>query len=95
MIAIAANSASGPKSFEDLIDRARRNPGKLAYGTAGLGTETHFLMENIGHLINGPMQVVPYKGGDPAVNERLRADGHIPAASAPVGRQNRAVMKLG
>ena len=45
--------------------------------------ETHFMMESIGTLINGPMQVVPYKGGDPAVNERLRADGHIPAASTP------------
>jgi len=82
VIAIAANPATGPKSFEDLIDRARRNPGKLAYGTAGLGTETHFMIENIGHLINGPMQVVPYKGGGPALNDLL--GGQIPLVIQPV-----------
>jgi tripartite-type tricarboxylate transporter receptor subunit TctC len=82
VFAIAANPATGPKSLEDLIDRARKNPGKLSYGTAGLGTETHLLMERIGQLINGPMQVVPYKGGGPAVNDLL--GGQIPLVTQPV-----------
>ena len=54
VFAIAANPVTGPKALEDLVEQARRNPGKLAYGTAGLGTETHLLMETIGQIINGP-----------------------------------------
>jgi tripartite-type tricarboxylate transporter receptor subunit TctC len=82
VFAIAANPTTGPKSLEDLIDQARKNPGKLSYGTAGLGTETHLLMERIGQLIKGPMQVVPYKGGGPAVNDLL--GGQIPLVTQPV-----------
>ncbi len=79
---IAANPITGPKSLADMVDQARRNPGKLAYGTAGLGTETHLLMETIGQIIKGPMQVVPYKGGGPAVNDLL--GGQIPLVTQPV-----------
>jgi tripartite-type tricarboxylate transporter receptor subunit TctC len=79
---IAANPVTGPKSLADMVDQAQRNPGKLAYGTAGLGTETHLLMETIGQVIKGPMQVVPYKGGGPAVNDLL--GGQIPMVTQPV-----------
>lgn len=82
VFAIAANPVTGPKSLTDLVEQARRNPGKLAYGTAGLGTETHLLMETIGQIIKGPMQVVPYKGGGPAVNDLL--GGQIPLVTQPV-----------
>ena len=82
VFAIAANPVTGPKSLEDMVEQARRNPGKLAYGTAGLGTETHLLMETIGQIIKGPMQVVPYKGGGPAVNDLL--GGQIPMVTQPV-----------
>lgn len=82
VFAIAANPTIGPKSLADMVDQARRNPGKLAYGTAGLGTETHLLMETIGQIIKGPMQVVPYKGGGPAVNDLL--GGQIPMVTQPV-----------
>ena len=82
VFAIAANPVTGPKSLEDLVEQARRYPGKLAYGTAGLGTETHLLMETIGQIIKGPMQVVPYKGGGPAVNDLL--GGQIPLVTQPV-----------
>jgi len=81
VFAIAAGM-SGPKSLEDLIDQARRYPMKLTYGTAGLGTETHLLMERIGQLIKGPMQVVGYKGGGPAVADML--GGQIPLVIQPV-----------
>ncbi len=82
VFAIAANPVTGPKSLDDLVEQARRYPGKLAYGTAGLGTETHLLMETIGQIIKGPMQVVPYKGGGPAVNDLL--GGQIPLVTQPV-----------
>jgi tripartite-type tricarboxylate transporter receptor subunit TctC len=82
VFAIAANPTTGPKSLEDLIETARKFPNKLSYGTAGLGTETHLLMEHIGQIIKGPMQVVPYKGGGPAVIDLL--SGQIPLVTQPV-----------
>ena len=69
--------------MQDLIDQARRNPGKLAYGTAGLGSETHMLMEKIGQMIQGRMMVVPYKGGGPAIVDLV--GGQIPLVIQPIG----------
>ena len=33
--------AVGPKNFKEMVDYAKANPGKLSYGSAGLGTATH------------------------------------------------------
>ena len=82
VFAIAASMQIGPKSIEDMIDQARKFPMKLSYGTAGLGTETHLLMERIGAIIKGPMQVVGYKGGGPAVADMI--GGQIPLVIQPV-----------
>src|SRR5438105_2959194 len=39
--------ASSPyKSVQDLIDAARRQPGKLTFGHAGIGSQTHLAAEN-------------------------------------------------
>jgi tripartite-type tricarboxylate transporter receptor subunit TctC len=82
VFAIASNPQTGPKTLEELIDIARKNPGKLSYGTAGLGSETHLLMEKLGKDVGGRLQVVPYKGAAPAVVDLLA--GTIPLVMQPV-----------
>jgi tripartite-type tricarboxylate transporter receptor subunit TctC len=79
---IATNPQTGPNTLQELIETARRNPGKLSYGTAGLGSETHLLMEKLAKDIGGRFQVVPYKGAAPATVDLLA--GTIPLVMQPV-----------
>lgn len=60
--------ASSPyKTVKALIDGARANPGKLTFGHAGIGTQTHLAAENF--LYQGKFDAVsvPYKGEAPAL----------------------------
>ncbi len=51
------------KSVADLIEYAKSHPGKLSYGTSGLGTSHHFTGEELQQLTGVRMVHVPYKGG--------------------------------
>ncbi len=56
-------------SIRELIDYAKRNPGKLSYGTSGIGT-THLLSGESIRLLTGIDWVhVPYKGGPPVLTD--------------------------
>jgi len=59
------------KSVSDLLDKARKNPGKLNFASAGFGTPGHFAGEALGLLGNAKMVHIPYKGGAPALNDVL------------------------
>lgn len=59
------------KTLSDLLDAARKNPGKLNFASAGFGTPGHFAGEALGLLGNAKMVHVPYKGGAPALNDVL------------------------
>lgn len=50
------------KSIAELIAYARANPGKLSYGTAGVGTPHHLAMELFMGMTDTRMVMVPYKG---------------------------------
>jgi tripartite-type tricarboxylate transporter receptor subunit TctC len=63
------------KSFEDLIDYARKNPDKLTYGTAGTGSDCHFFMEQLQLYANIKVSHVPFKGGGEVLPAVL--GGHI------------------
>ena len=51
------------KSIGELVDYAKANPGKVSYGTSGLGTSHHFSGEEIQQLTGTRWVHVPYKGG--------------------------------
>src|SRR5437868_7466125 len=60
--------ASSPyKTVKDLIDGARANPGKLTFGHAGIGTQTHLAAENFLYQARIDAISVPYKGEAPAL----------------------------
>jgi len=60
--------ASSPyKSIKDLVDAARANPGKLTFGHAGIGSQTHLAAENFVWQAKIDAIAVPYKGEGPGL----------------------------
>jgi tripartite-type tricarboxylate transporter receptor subunit TctC len=55
------------KTVKDLIDFARANPGKLNFGHAGIGSQTHLAAENFVYQAKIQAQAVPYKGEGPGL----------------------------
>jgi tripartite-type tricarboxylate transporter receptor subunit TctC len=63
------------KSLQDLIDAAKKNPGKLSYGTAGTGVGGHFNAAIFAQNAGIKIRHVPYKGGGEYIPALL--GGHI------------------
>ncbi len=59
---ISTKTDSPIKSFEDLVDAAKKNPDKLTYGTIGIGCDHHFFMEQIQYAAKFRAKHVPYTG---------------------------------
>ena len=60
---LAASLALPVTSFAELIEYAKRNPGKVSYATTGIGTTGHLSGALIERLAGIQMVHVPYKGG--------------------------------
>ena len=57
-------SAEGPfKKWQDVVEFAKANPGKVTYATPGAGTSLHIGMEQIASLAGIKLTQVPFKGG--------------------------------
>ncbi len=77
MTPIVIKSSSPWKSFKELIDFAKKNPGKVTYGTPGVGSPMHLAMEYIAKQEGLAWTHVPYPGGMPALLALL--GGHVTA----------------
>ena len=75
-------------SFKEFIDFAKKNPGKIKYSSAGVGTGMHVAMEVIAHKEGIKWVHIPYKGAAPALTALL--GGHVDACSAGIGYQPHA-----
>jgi len=63
---ICASVASGIKTLPDLIKRAKREPGKIAFAATGIGRITHLTGLLLQNRAGIQLQVVPYTGGPAA-----------------------------
>ncbi len=73
---LVVNSSVPANSVNELIDHARRNPGKLSYGSSGVGSVFHMMGELFKQTTGVDMVHVPYKGVVPAMSDV--AAGQIP-----------------
>jgi tripartite-type tricarboxylate transporter receptor subunit TctC len=53
----------------EFIDYARKNPGKLSYGSAGNGSASHLAVVLLAQLAKLDVSHVPYRGAGPALND--------------------------
>lgn len=67
ILVVVANPSAPFNNMKELLDYARRNPGKLSYGTSGIGTNHHLSAELITQLTGIKWVHVPYKGGPPVL----------------------------
>ena len=63
------------KTLEELIDHAKKNPGKLTYGSAGQGTNSFFTMELLKQAYGLDVAHVPFGGSGPVKNAVM--GGHV------------------
>lgn len=56
------------KNVQELVELAKKNPGRLNYASTGIGTPQHLAMEEFKQKAGGlNIQHVPYKGGSPGI----------------------------
>jgi tripartite-type tricarboxylate transporter receptor subunit TctC len=70
-------------SFSELIAYARSNPGKLSFGSTGIGSVPHLTMEALKRSAKLDILHIPYKGVAPAITDLT--SGQISMVIAPLG----------
>jgi tripartite-type tricarboxylate transporter receptor subunit TctC len=68
---VAIHPSVPASTFPELVAFARANPGKLSYGSFGLGSSAHISVDYLKSLLGIDIVHVPYKGAAPAVTDLL------------------------
>ena len=76
-------SDSPYKSFNEYIAAARKTPGKIEYGSTGIGSSPHLLMEELAENAKVTLNHVPFKGN--ADLQQALLGGHVAAQSDASG----------
>ena len=68
---IAVSRESKIKTLTDLVEEAKKNPGKINYGSAGNGSAGHLAMEYFSAVAGIDLVHVPYKGSGPMLTDLI------------------------
>ncbi len=94
-IMLVVNPSRGIRSVPALIARARAEPGKWSYGSAGVGGATHLGAELFQQVAGVQLNHIPYAGASPAINDVVGGQTDLAmlnlSASLPFIRQGRLV----
>jgi len=87
---IVVNDKAPWRNLKDLIQDAKANPGKINFGSAGIGSQIHLAAENFADAAGIEIAHVPYKGEALSYNDLISQQiqmmvGNIAAASALLG----------
>jgi tripartite-type tricarboxylate transporter receptor subunit TctC len=70
------------RSVKDLVALARKEPGKITYATAGIGSGSHISTELFNAMADIKLTHIPYRGSGPAQTDLIA--GHVPMAITTV-----------
>ena len=79
---LAVNPSVPAHSVAELIGIAKAEPGKIQYGSPGIGTTNHLAGELLAAMTGIKITHTPYKGTGPAITDLL--GGHIAMMFAPI-----------
>ncbi len=82
-LVIAVNPATGINSVQDLIARARKEPGVLNFATSGNGSAPHLGAALFTQLTGVQMTHIPFRGGGPAIQSVVAGDTHLTFGTPP------------
>jgi tripartite-type tricarboxylate transporter receptor subunit TctC len=82
-LVIAVNPGTGIYSVKELIAAAKKEPGKLNYATAGMGSAPHLGGASFCQVAGIQMVNIPFKGGGPSVQSVVAGDTHVTFATPP------------
>ena len=80
---LAVGSNQPFRTFQEMVDYAKRNPGKVRIGTAGVGSVGDFCVRTINKLTGAGITMVPFTGALPGVTAML--GGHIEGVILALG----------
>jgi tripartite-type tricarboxylate transporter receptor subunit TctC len=70
------------KSLADYLADAKAKPDQIAFGSSGIGSNTHLMGEQLGNLAGVKLKHVPYRGSAPSLQDMLA--GAIPSMFDPI-----------
>jgi tripartite-type tricarboxylate transporter receptor subunit TctC len=79
---LAVHPSVPAHSVADLVGIAKAEPGKIQYGSPGIGTTNHLAGELLAAMTGIRITHIPYKGTGPAITDLL--GGHIAMMFAPI-----------
>ena len=82
-LVVAANPQTGIKSIPELIEYAKKNPGKVNFAHAGMGSAPHLGGVLFNQLAGVELVGIPFKGGAPSVQSVIAGDTQVTFATPP------------
>jgi len=82
-LVVAANPQIGVKSIPELIEYAKKNPGKVNFAHAGMGSAPHLGGVLFNQLTGANLTPIPFKGGAPSVQSVVAGDTQVTFATPP------------
>ena len=92
-IALFVHESVPAKTLQEFVAYSKANPGKLNYGSAGVGHPFHLAMELFAQRTGASLVHVPYKGMAPVIQDLVA--GRIQAMFYPAAAQLTGYMKEG
>jgi tripartite-type tricarboxylate transporter receptor subunit TctC len=82
---LVASNASGIKSWDDLVKRAKANPDTVTFASAGTGNSTHLYTEMIALRSGFKVRHIPYKSSGPALLAVVAGETDIMTVTTATG----------